>query len=65
VARRIKSLKNCSDPIGNRTHDLLACSAVPEPAHIIIIIIIINLVIDFNREIQQLKQEKHTNTSWD
>ena len=28
---RIKSLKNSSDSIGNRTHDLPACSAVPQP----------------------------------
>jgi len=32
VARRIKSLKNLSDPIGNQTFDLLACSTVPQPA---------------------------------
>jgi hypothetical protein len=31
VARRIKSLKNSSDPIKNRTHDLPACRAVPQP----------------------------------
>jgi hypothetical protein len=31
VAGRIKSMKNTNDPIGNRTHDLLACSAVPQP----------------------------------
>jgi hypothetical protein len=30
-ARGIKSLKNSSDPIGNRTRDLPACSAVPQP----------------------------------
>jgi hypothetical protein len=28
---RIKSLKNSSDPIGNRTRNLPACSAVPQP----------------------------------
>ena len=29
----IKSLKNSSDPIGNRTRDLSACSAVPRKVH--------------------------------
>ena len=29
VARRIRSVKNPNDPIGNWTHDLLACSTVP------------------------------------
>jgi hypothetical protein len=28
---RIKSLKNCSDSIGNRTRDIPVCSAVPQP----------------------------------
>ena len=28
---RIKSMKNSSETIGNRTRDLLACSAVPKP----------------------------------
>ena len=28
---RIKSIKNPNDTIGNRTRDLLACSAVPQP----------------------------------
>jgi hypothetical protein len=28
---RIKSMKNRNDPNGNRTHDLPACSAVPQP----------------------------------
>jgi hypothetical protein len=32
AAGRIKSLKNSSDSIGNRTRDLPACSAVPPPA---------------------------------
>jgi hypothetical protein len=31
VTGRTKSLKNSSDSIGNRTRDLSACSAVPEP----------------------------------
>ena len=31
MAGRIKSMKNPNDPIGNRTHDLPACSAVPQP----------------------------------
>ena len=31
AARRNKSLKNSSDPIGNLTHDLPAFSAVPQP----------------------------------
>jgi len=31
VARRIMSMKNSNDTIGNRTHDLPACSAVPQP----------------------------------
>jgi hypothetical protein len=31
AAWRIKSLKNCPDPIGNRTHDLPTCRAVPKP----------------------------------
>jgi hypothetical protein len=30
AAGRIMSMKNSSDTIGNRTHDLLACSTVPE-----------------------------------
>ena len=28
---RIKSMKNHNDPVGNRTRDLPACSAVPQP----------------------------------
>ena len=28
---RIMSMKNSNDTIGNRTRDLLACSAVPQP----------------------------------
>ena len=31
ATERIKSLKNSSDSIGNRTRDLLVCSAVPQP----------------------------------
>jgi hypothetical protein len=31
VAGRITSLKNSNNTIGNRTPDLLACSAVPQP----------------------------------
>jgi hypothetical protein len=31
VIGRIKSLKNSSDSIGNRTHNLPVCSAVPQP----------------------------------
>jgi len=31
AAGRIVSMKNSSDTIGNRTRDLLACSAVPQP----------------------------------
>jgi hypothetical protein len=31
VARRMKSVKNSNDTIGNRTRDLLACSVVPRP----------------------------------
>jgi len=31
MAARIKSMKNSSDTIGNRTHDLLAYSAVTQP----------------------------------
>ena len=31
AARRIMSMKNYSDTIGNRTRDLLTCSAVPQP----------------------------------
>jgi len=31
AARRIISMKNSSGTIGNQTHDLLACSAVPQP----------------------------------
>ena len=31
AALRIMSMKNLCDPIGNRTRDLLACSAVPQP----------------------------------
>ena len=31
VARRIMSMKNSNDTIGNRTRDLLACSTVPQP----------------------------------
>jgi hypothetical protein len=27
----IKSMKNASDPMGNRTRDLVACSAVIQP----------------------------------
>ena len=32
AARRIMSMKNSSDTIGNRTRDLPTCSAVPQPA---------------------------------
>jgi hypothetical protein len=32
AARRIKSKKNPSDPIGNGKHDLQPCSPVPQPA---------------------------------
>jgi hypothetical protein len=28
---RITSMKNSSDPIGNQTHNLMACSPVPQP----------------------------------
>ena len=31
VGGRIVSMKNSSDTMGNRTRDLLACSAVPQP----------------------------------
>ena len=31
AARRIMSMKNSSDTIGNRTRDLRTCSAVPQP----------------------------------
>ena len=31
AAGRIMSMKNSSDTIGNRTRDLSACSAVPQP----------------------------------
>jgi hypothetical protein len=31
VVGRIKSMKNPNDPIDNQTHDLLACSTVPQP----------------------------------
>ena len=31
MAERIMSMKNSSDNIGNRTRDLPACSAVPQP----------------------------------
>ena len=31
AARRIMSMKNSNDTIGNRTRDLPACSAVPQP----------------------------------
>jgi len=31
MASRIMSKKNYSDTIGNQTHDLPACSAVPQP----------------------------------
>ena len=31
AAGRIMSIKNSSDTIGNRTRDLSACSAVPQP----------------------------------
>jgi hypothetical protein len=31
AARRIMSVKNSKDTIGNQTRDLLACSAVPQP----------------------------------
>ena len=31
VAGRIMSMKNCSDTIGDWTHNLLACRAVPQP----------------------------------
>jgi len=30
AARRIKSMKNPEDPIGNQTHDLTACSTMPQ-----------------------------------
>jgi hypothetical protein len=30
VSERIKSSKHPNEPIGNRTHDLSACSAVPQ-----------------------------------
>jgi hypothetical protein len=30
AAGRIMSMKNCNDTIGNRTHNLLACSTVPQ-----------------------------------
>jgi len=30
------SMKNSSDTIGNRTHDLPACSAVPQPLSVVI-----------------------------
>ena len=29
TSRRIKSMRNLYDPVGNRTRDLSACSAVP------------------------------------
>jgi len=31
AARRIMSLKNSNDTIGNRTRDLPGCSTVPQP----------------------------------
>ena len=31
VARRIKSMKNSNDPIGNRTNEFPGCYAVPQP----------------------------------
>jgi hypothetical protein len=31
AARRVMSMKKFKDTIGNQTHDLLACSAVPQP----------------------------------
>jgi hypothetical protein len=31
VAGRIMSMKNSNDTIGNRSHDLLVCSTVPQP----------------------------------
>jgi hypothetical protein len=31
ATERVKSLKNSSDPIGNRNRNLPACSAVPQP----------------------------------
>jgi hypothetical protein len=31
VAGKIQSMKNLNDTIGNRTRDLPACIAVPEP----------------------------------
>ena len=31
AAGKIKSMENSSDPIGNRTRELSACSAVPQP----------------------------------
>ena len=34
AAGRIMSMKNCNDTIGNRTRDLLICSAVPQPTAI-------------------------------
>ena len=34
---RINSMKNSNDLLGNRTHDLPACSAVPQPTAIVII----------------------------
>ena len=33
AARKIKSMKNSSDMIRNRTRDLPVCSAVPQPCH--------------------------------
>jgi hypothetical protein len=35
AARRIKSMKNSYDTIGNQTRDLPACSAVPQPTKFI------------------------------
>ena len=48
MAGRIMSMKNSSDPIGNRTRDVLACSASTHcatacPTIIIIIIIIMDI----------------------
>jgi hypothetical protein len=34
MAGRIMSMKNSIDTIGNRTHDLSTCSAVPQPAEL-------------------------------
>jgi len=31
AAQKIMSMKNSNDTIGNRTHDIPGCSAVPQP----------------------------------